>query len=408
MAGARLSYDLIVLGDGALARLVGCLVAKSGKRVLRLRRHEGIEPVLPPIPPLDLTLLPAVRETALKLGILVPLRDRLRPQYSLGHFCSEQGSAELFLERSARDHQQQRLQSPAFDRWCRALAQPMEDPTPIEYPELFHRGWWRRWRHRKGWSEVELGATQADLDALNRPYFLHPWTHVDPERAHLRWSGHRDLHALTRPLHSFIELAEARSGVETLPRDQAVDYDINRGRLVSVITARGQHVGGATVLWSDAIDELDALSDRAKAKVEARWAKDGSETTTMTRRSGRLAAVDWPPFLGQSILIADGDLQLSVETRGHEVYLETWLAAAEDTAPIDRFFARHFPLLQRNPLTESEQFTFVKRTDPQRLPPRLDTGVGGLFVTPDRLIHGLGIDAPFAMAQQLAQRITAT
>ena len=124
-----------------------------------------IEPVPPPIPPLDLTLLPAVRETALKLGILVPLRDRLRPQYSLGHFCSEQGSAELFLERSARDHQQQRLQSPAFDRWCRELAQPMEDPTPIEYPELFHRGWWRRWRHRKGWSEGGAGATQADLDA---------------------------------------------------------------------------------------------------------------------------------------------------------------------------------------------------------------------------------------------------
>ena len=73
------------------------------------------------------------------------------------------------------------------------------------------------------------------------------------------------------------------------------------------------------------------------------------------------------------------------------MYLETWLTAAEDTAPIDRCAARHFPLLQRNPLTESEQFTFVKRTDPQRLP-RLDT-VGGLFVTPDRLIHGLGIDA---------------
>ena len=109
MAGARLSYDLVVLGDGALARLAGCLVAKSGQRVLRLRRTESPEPALPPFPPLDLTLLPAVRETALKLGILVPLRDRLRPQYSLGHFCSEQGSAELFLERAARNYQQQRL-----------------------------------------------------------------------------------------------------------------------------------------------------------------------------------------------------------------------------------------------------------------------------------------------------------
>ena len=133
--------------------------------VLRLRRHEGIEPVLPPIPPLDLTLLPAVRETALKLGILVPLRDRLRPQYSLGHFCSEQGSAELFLERSARTTSSSVSRAPPLIGGVANFAQPMEDPTPIEYPELFHRGWWRRWRHRKGWSEVELGATQADLGA---------------------------------------------------------------------------------------------------------------------------------------------------------------------------------------------------------------------------------------------------
>ena len=143
-----------------------------------------------------------------------------------------------------------------------------------------------------------------------------------------------------------------------------------------MITARGQHVGGATVLWSDAIDELGTLSDRAKAKVEARWAKDGSEINTMTRRSNRLAAVDLASV--PWAIDPHSRRRSSTERRDtrHEVYLETWLTAEEDTAPIDRFFARHFPLLQRNPLTESEQFTFVKRTDPQRLP-RLDTGVGG-------------------------------
>ena len=405
MAGARLSYDLVVLGDGALARLAGCLVAKSGKRVLRLRRTEEPEPALPPFPPLDLTLLPAVRETALKLGILVPLRDRLRPQYSLGHFCSEQGSAELFLERAARDHQQQRLTHETFDHWCRILAKPMEDPVPIEYPLMFHRGWWKRWRNRKGWTEVDLGSVDAQLDALSRPYFLHPWTGIDETEANLRWSGQRDLHALDRPLHSFIELAEARSGVEVLPRDRAVDYDLNRGRLVSVITARGQHIGGTMVLWADPIDQFNILGEKAQAKIQNRWDKDGALHTEVKRIYGRLAAVDWPPFLSRAILIANGNLQLSVESRGHEIHIETWLRANEDLEAINLFFERHFPLLRRNPLTQSETLSFVRRAEPKRLPPKLDTGLGGVYLVPDRLIHGLGIDAPFAMAQQLADRV---
>ena len=405
MAGARLSYDLVVLGDGALARLAGCLVAKSGKRVLRLRRSEASEPSLPPFPPLDLTLLPAVRETALKLGILVPLRDRLRPQYSLGHFCSEHGSAELFLERAARDYQQQRLSHETFDGWCRELAKPMEDPVPIEYPLMFHRGWWKRWRHRKGWTEVELGAVDKSLDALNRPYFLHPWTAVNETKANLRWSGQRDLHALDRPLHSFLELAEARSGVEVLARDHVVDYDLNRSRLVSMITSRGQHIGGTMVLWGDPIEQFDILGDRAQAKIQVRWDKDGAQRTQIKRVYGRLAAVDWPPFLSRAILIAQGDLQLSVEARGHEIHIETWLRADEDMNPVHSFFERHFPLLQQNPLTQSETLSFVRRTNPKRIPPKLDTGIGGVYLVPDRLVHGLGIDAPFAMAQQLADRV---
>ncbi len=405
MSGARLSYDLVVLGDGALARLAGCLVAKSGKRVLRLRRSEAPPPALPPFPPLDLTLLPAVRETALKLGVLVPLRDRLRPQFSLGHFCSDQGSAELFLERAARNHQQERLNHSTFDNWCRELAQPMADPVPTEYPPMFHRGWWNRWRHRKGWGDVDLGETGADLDALNRPYFLHPWTALDTSSVHLRWAGHRDLHALDRPLHSFLELAEARSGVEVLPRDLAVDYDVHRGRLVSVITAKGQHIGGHMVLWADPLESFDVTSERARAKLEARWAKDGAQRTEVRRVYGSLAAVDWPPFLSSAILVAGGNLQISVEARGHEIHLETWLHEHEDLKAVDEFFARHFPLLGRNPMTQSETLSFVRRTHPSKLPPRLDTGMGGLFVAPDRLIHGLGLDAPFAMAQQLAERI---
>ena len=34
---------LVVVGDGALARLTACLVAKSGKRVVRLRRDEVVD-----------------------------------------------------------------------------------------------------------------------------------------------------------------------------------------------------------------------------------------------------------------------------------------------------------------------------------------------------------------------------
>ena len=405
MSAARLSYDLVVLGDGALARIAACLVAKTGKRVLRLRRTLGPHPALPPFPPLDLTLLPAVRETALKLGILVPLRDRLRPQYSLGHFASALGSAELFLERAARDHQQQRLDDERFDHWCRALAQPMSDPVPTDYPLFFHRGWWQRWRHRKGWSNIDLAGQETQLDALNRPYFLHPWTGLNGKRAHLRWSGQRDLHVLDRPLHTFLELAEARSGVEVLQRDCAADYDIHRGRLVSVVTKKGQHIGGDSVIWSDPLDAFELGGDRSLNKLRARWAKDGEQVTTMRRVYGRLAAVDWPPFLSGAVLVAEGDLQISVEASGHEVLLETWLREDEDEEVIAAFFAQHFPILGAHPLRQSETLTFVRRAEPTKLPPKLNTGVGSLYMVPDRLIHGLGLDAPFAMAQQLADRV---
>ncbi len=405
MSAARLSYDLVVLGDSALARIAACLVAKTGKRVLRLRRTLGPHPALPPFPPLDLTLLPAVRETALKLGILVPLRDRLRPQYSLGHFASPLGSGELFLERAARDHQQKRLDDERFDHWCRALAQPMSDPVPTDYPLFFHRGWWQRWRHRKGWSSIDLAGEEMHLDALNRPYFLHPWTGLNGKRAHLRWSGQRDLHVLDRPVHTFLELAEARSGVEVLQRDCAADYDIHRGRLVSVVTKKGQHIGGDSVIWSDPLDAFEIGGDRILNKLRARWSKDGEQVTTMRRIYGRLAAVDWPPFLSGSVLVAEGDLQISVEASGHEVLLETWLREDEDDAVIAAFFAQHFPILGAHPLRQSETLTFVRRTEPTKLPPKLNTGIGSLYMVPDRLIHGLGLDAPFAMAQQLADRV---
>jgi hypothetical protein len=405
MSGARLSYDLLVVGDGILARLTACLVAKTGKRVMRLRRHDGPAPALPPFPPLDLTMLPAVRETALKLGILVPLRDRLRAQHSLGHFCSPTGSAEVFLERAARDHQQNRLQHADFENWARQLAEPMSDPVPTEYPAFFHKGWWRRWRNKVGWSELNLGGTEAKIDALSRPYFLHPWTASSSDQAHLRWNGQRDLQVLDRPLQSFLELAEARAGVELLTREHAQDYDIHRGRLVSVITNRGRHIGSDAVIWADPIESIDIGNDRLLVKLNQRWKRDGEVSTTMRRLYGRLAAVDWPPFLSGPILTARGKFQIHVEARGHEVLLETWLREGEDESLVRQFFAQHFPLLKRYPLTETQDFTFVRRQDPAQLPPKLNSGIGSLFVLPDRLIHGLGLDAPFAMAQQAAERL---
>jgi hypothetical protein len=402
---ARLSHDLVVVGDGALARLTACLVAKTGKRVVRLRRQPGPAPSLPPFQPLDLTLLPTVREAALKLGILVPLRDRLRQQYSLGHYCSARGSAELFLERAARDHQQQRLNEERFERWCATLAETMGDPTPVDYPLFFHRGWWQRFKHRRGWTELALDGDATALDALNRPYFMHPWTSIDKGNAHLRWNGHRDLHVLDRPLHTFLELAEARSGVELVGRDHVTDYDVHRGRLVSLVTERGQHIGGETVIWSDPIADFNIGSARTIQKLQQRWEKDEAVTTPVRRLYGRLAAVDWPPFLGGPILVGDGELQINVEARGHEIHLEAWLTQDESEEGLHRFFERHFPMLGRQPLSQSESVAFIRRLNPQALPPRLDSGVGGVFMVPDRLIHGLGLDAPFAMAQQLAERI---
>ena len=125
----------------------------------------------------------------------------------------------------------------------------------------------------------------------------------------------------------------------------------------------------------------------------------------MRRVYGRLAAVDWPPFLSGAVLVAEGDLQISVEASGHEVLLETWLREDEDEEVIAAFFAQHFPILGAHPLRQSETLTFVRRAEPTKLPPKLNTGVGSLYMVPDRLIHGLGLDAPFAMAQQLADRV---
>ena len=160
------------------------------------------------------------------------------------------------------------------------------------------------------------------------------------------------------------------------------------------------------VLWGDPIDQFNMLNDKAQAKIQTRWDKDGARQTDVRRVYGRLAAVDWPPFLSRAILVAKGNLQMSVEPRGHEIHIETWLRADEDLSPINSFFERHFPLLRQNPLTQSETLSFVQRSDPKRLPPKLDTGLGGVYLVPDRLIHGLGIDAPFAMAQQLADALS--
>jgi hypothetical protein len=407
LARARRTYDVVILGTGFLGRLVGCMGAKAGLRVLRLRAANQSPIDTPPdLAPLDLTQVPAARAAAMRLGILMPLRDQLRNQPSLGQFASADGSAELFTWGEARDQQAVRCSAAPFADWCRRLSQAPPTNEPAEYPNLFVSGWWARLRRRTGLAGHLPTPRPSAPDALEAPYRVHPWTHAGAGAAFLDWTGWQHPSVLDQPLHTFLELAEARSGVD-VHDSPFTHFEETRGGVESVVTERGERIGGNLLVWAASVDQLSLGSEKACAKMHSRWAKDADQTQTAVRVHGRIEAKYWPAFLPGPLLLDAGGVHLSVSRQGAFIELEAWLEAADQFPAVEQFLTDQLPLLPSIQWTLEPASHFARRARPDRLPPPLETPAKNVILAPDVLVHGIGLDAPFALAQQLADRLFA-
>lgn len=405
------SYDLAIFGSGFLVRLAGCLVAKSGRRVLRIPLDDPEPEAAQPWPalwPMDLTSISGPRERALELGFLVPLRDHLEERDLLGQFVSSEGTAELFCEAELLASQAERFQA--------------KGPLGIFSKKLLKRRSWEleQSEHGPGGSlfapprlfraKPKLGRapkSKGTLKALDALVASHPWTCGGEGQLVLAGGRRLDERVIRDPVHRFLELAENACHLDVMEPGTVVDVDMKGKRIEALVTSRGHRIHASEFLHSGSPADLDWGPERKRGQLINRWSEDVG--TPWRRLSLQLTVhpQNWPEFLVGPLFFEDLGLGVSVTQCSDRVVLDANLSEPDQVPQLMDALTQHLPWLHR-PEPDVRTIELPRRRDVTAPLPSFREYCPNLLFAPDRLIFGMGVNQPFWAARELADLLIVT
>lgn len=398
------TYDLAVFGSGYLARLAGCLLAKSGQRVLRVPLDQPEPEASIPWPslwPMDLTRIEGPREMALELGILVPLRDHLQERPLLGQYVASEGTGELFSAADLLAAQAKRFAAKGpfgrfSSRYLKRQAAEISQSEQGAKGKLFEKP--RLLRRRAHLSKAPKA--KPTLRALDQLVACHPWT---GRNGQLVLGGGRrfDERVVPNPLNRFVELAENVSRIEVMEPGSVVDVDMKGRRIEALVTSRGQRIQASELIYCGGPGDIEWGPVRKRQQLVQRWEEDLGSPWEQWVWSLRVDGRAWPEFLVGPLFFEDLGLAVQIAHDNGQVHLWAHLDQEEQGPELMAALRACLPWMAFS-VPETQHYEMPCRADLTAPLPSFRELCSNLLFTPDRLVAGMGLNQPFWAARDLA------